>query len=246
MKVLLFIILTGLIHFQVFTQSDYNMIKVADNVELIKLSENAYIHISYLESPNYGRIPANGLIFISNGDALVIDSPWTDSLTMDLFSYLTDSMNLRIAGFIPNHWHIDCMGGLGYIKDQKIETYANQMTIDIAKSKNLPVPDHGFKDSLQLHLGDKIIKCFYLGAAHSLDNIVVWIPSERILFAGCMIKSLNSRNLGNTTDGDLIAYPVTIDKLINNFKDAKIVIPGHGQFGGLDLLEHTRELTIDH
>ena len=245
MKVLLVILFAGLIHFKVFTQPDYRMIKVDDNIELIKLSENAYIHISYMEFPEYGRTPANGLIFISRGDALVFDSPWTDSLTMDLFSYLTDSMKLRITGFIPNHWHIDCMGGLGYIKDQKIETYANQMTIDIAKSKNLPVPDHGFKDSLQLQLGEKIIQCFYPGAAHSLDNIVVWIPSERILFAGCMIKSLNSRNLGNTTDGDLIAYPSTIDKLISNFKDAKIVIPGHGQFGGLDLLEHTRELAID-
>lgn len=246
MKVILYIIFAGLIHFKVFTQPDYKMINISDNIELIKLSENAYIHISYLELPNYGRTPANGLIFISGGDAFVFDSPWTDSLTMDLFSYLTDSMKLRIAGFVPNHWHIDCMGGLGYIKDQKIETYANQMTIDIAKSKNLPVPDHGFKDSLQLHLGKKIIQCFYPGAAHSLDNIVVWIPSERILFAGCMIKSLNARDLGNTTDGALTAYPVTIDKLIDNFKDAKIVIPGHGQSGGLDLLEHTRELAIDH
>jgi len=151
-------------------------------------------------------------------------------------------MKLTIVGFIPTHWHADRMGGLEFIQHQKIETYANQMTIDIAKLKNLPVPEHGFKDSLQLQLGDKMIKCYYLGAAHSLDNIVVWIPSEQILFAGCMIKSLNSNDLGNTVDGDLIAYPKTIDKLINKFPVAKIVIPGHGQFGGLDLLTHTKEL----
>ena len=153
-----------------------------------------------------------------------------------------DSMKLKIAGFIPNHWHVDCMGGLGFIKQQNIETYANQMTIDIARSKNLPVPSHGFKDSLQLQLGNKMIKCYFLGAAHSLDNIVAWIPSEKILFAGCMVKSLNSKDLGNTADGDLIAYPKTIDKLMTKFPTAKIVIPGHGQFGGLDLIIHTKEL----
>lgn len=89
---------------------------------------------------------------------------------------MIDSMKIEIVGFIPNHWHDDCMGGLGYLQSQKIESYANQMTIDIAKTKNLPIPDHGFKDSLQLHLGDKLIKCYYFGAAHSLDNIVIWIP----------------------------------------------------------------------
>lgn len=116
------------------------------------------------------------------------------------------------------------------------------MTIDIAKTKDLPVPDHGFKDSLQLQLGDKRIICYYPGAAHSLDNIVVWIPSEQILFAGCMVKSISSTNLGNVADGDLEAYPGTIEKLMRKFSTAKIVIPGHGAVGGSELIKHTQEL----
>jgi metallo-beta-lactamase class B len=57
-----------------------------------------------------------------------------------------------------------------------------------------------------------------------------------------MVKSLNSTDLGNTVDGDLATYPKTIEKVIEKFKTAKIVIPGHGQIGGLDLLKHTRDL----
>jgi metallo-beta-lactamase class B len=243
MKNLMTIIIAGLIQYNVFSQIHYEKIKISSDLELIKLSENAYVHVSYLNLPNYGRTPANGLIFINGGEAFIFDSPWTDSLTMNLFSWIADSMKLKIMGFIPNHWHVDCMGGLGSLQQEKIETYANQMTIDIAKFKNLPIPAHGFKDSLQLQLGDKMIKCYFLGAAHSLDNIVVWIPSEQILFPGCMVKSLDSRDLGNTADGDLIAYPKTIDKLIVKFPTAKIVIPGHGQFGGLDLIRHTQELS---
>jgi len=244
MKYLMIFIIAGLIQYNGFSQIKYEKVKISNDLELIKLSENAYVHVSYLNLSNYGRTPANGLIFINGNEAFIFDSPWTDSLTMDLFSWIADSMKLKIVGFIPNHWHVDCMGGLGFIQHKKIETYANQMTIDIAKSKNLPIPAHGFKDSLQLKLGDKMINCYYLGAAHSLDNIVVWIPSEKILFAGCMVKSLNSKDLGNTADGDLIAYPKTIDKLINKFPNAKIVIPGHGKFGGLDLITHTKELSI--
>jgi metallo-beta-lactamase class B len=231
-----------LIQLHGFSQPDTKTIKVSDDIELIKISDNAYVHISYFNMPDFGRVPANGLIFINDNEAFLFDSPWTDSLTMDLFSWLTDSMKLKITGFIPNHWHVDCMGGLGFLQKQNIESYANQMTIDIARSKNLPVPAHGFKDSLQLQLGDTWIKCYYLGAAHSSDNIVVWIPSEQILFAGCMVKSIGSENLGNTADGDLTAYPETIDKLIDKYPAARIVIPGHGPFGGIELIKHTKEL----
>jgi len=244
MRIIIVLLLIELIHYNGFSQNDYKKIKVSDDIELIKLSDNAYVHVSYSDLPEFGRFPSNGLIFINNNEAFLFDTPVTDSLTMDLVSWIQDSMKFKITGFVPNHWHKDCMGGLGYLQHLKIESYANQMTMDIAKAKNLPVPTYGFKDSLQLQLGDKLIKCYYFGAAHTLDNIVVWIPSEKILFAGCMIKSSNSKDLGNTTDSDLTAYPKTIDKLIDRFSMTKIVIPGHGQFGGFELLKHTKELLI--
>ena len=118
------------------------------------------------------------------------------------------------------------------------------MTVQLAKAKNLPLPTNGFKDSITLYLGDKEIFCEYLGAAHSMDNIVVWIPSEKLLFAGCMVKELNSKHLGNTTDGDLKAYPETIKRVLNKYHDAKYVVPGHGLFGGLELLRHTLDLSV--
>ncbi|MDP4207915.1 MAG: subclass B1 metallo-beta-lactamase [Bacteroidota bacterium] len=242
MRFIIVFILIGSIYYNGFSQNDYKRINISKDITLIKLSENAYVHVSYADLPKFGRFPSNGLIFINGSDAFLFDTPVTDSLTMDLVSWIKDSMKLRIVGFVPNHWHNDCMGGLGYLQSQKIESYANQMTIDIAKTKNLPIPAHGFKDSLQLQLGDKLIRCYYLGAAHSLDNIVVWIPSEQILFAGCMVKSSNSKDLGNTSDGYLTAYPKTINKLIDRFPMAKIVIPGHGQFGGIELIKHTKEL----
>ena len=238
----LFFLLLGLVHLNGFSQAQSDLIKISGDLELIKITENAYIHVSYSYLPEYGRIAANGLIFINNKNAFLFDTPWTDSLTMELVTYLKDKMGLKISGFIPNHWHSDCMGGLGYLQTIGIDSYANQKTIDIARIKNLPLPAHGFRDSLRLYLDDKIINCYYLGAAHSLDNIIVWIPSESILFPGCMIKSLNSTNLGNTSDGDTTAYPATIEKIIKKFSAAKIVIPGHGQYGGQDLLLHTRTL----
>jgi len=242
MKKWLVISLVFFLQGQVWAQQIAQRIKVSDDIVLVKLSERACVHISQAEIPPFGRVSSNGLVFINGKEAFLFDTPVTEAETRTLVDWLKNSLQVEVAGFVPNHWHIDCMGGLAYLQQQHIPSWANQITIDSAKVKGLPVPDKGFTDSLQLKLGDKAIECYYLGPAHTTDNIVVWIPSEKILFAGCMAKSMNSRTLGNTADGDLKAYPVTLKKVMDKFPEARIVIPGHGPFGGPELLRHTLEL----
>ncbi len=231
-----------IISVQVFSFSQNEKINISEDIKLIKLSDHAYIHVSYTTLPKYGRVSANGLIIIDNNQAFLFDSPWDNQQIEDLYNFLTDSMQVELVGFIPNHWHEDCMGGLEFLQKKKVKSYANQMTIDIASAKKLPIPVHGFTDSLNLQLGNLSIHCYYLGAAHSMDNVVAWIPEEQILFPGCIIKSLNSKNLGNTADGNTEIYPETVKNIISKFPNAKIVIPGHGKYGNKELLEHTKEL----
>jgi len=138
----------------------------------------------------------------------------TEDLTRELITWIRDSLNAEITGFMPNHWHDDCMGGLEYLHSIDIESWAYDLTREIAKSKNLPIPKHEFSDSLKLKLDNLEIICNYYGPAHSTDNIVVWVPSEKILFAGCMVRDLRTRGLGNTADGDISEYPNTIRKIM--------------------------------
>lgn len=215
---------------------------VSPDLYLIRLSENAFIHVSYSSVSGYGRVASNGMIFTEGRTAYLFDTPWNESLTEELVTYMEERMGLKLKGFVPNHWHEDCMGGLGYLKSRNIRSYANELTFTIAREKGLPVPDRGFRDSLTLEIGGKYIHCYFPGAAHSTDNIVVWIPSEKILFPGCIIKSIDSRNLGNTADGDLSEYPKTVEWIIRKFGDAVTVIPGHGSCGGPELLTHTLSL----
>ncbi|MBN2613766.1 MAG: subclass B1 metallo-beta-lactamase [Bacteroidales bacterium] len=243
MKFLYLVIIFLLSGLNSHSQGSFEEIWISDDLKLLKLSEDVFVHVSYHHLPGTGRFPSNGMVYINGCEALLFDTPMTDSLTRALTVWLEDSMHLQLTGFIPNHWHDDCMGGLGYLKSHKVRSWTNQMTIDIAKTKNLPLPDIGFEDSLLLKFGDKTVECYYPGVAHSLDNIVVWLPEEKILFAGCMVKSINSNNLGNTADGDLKAYPETIGRVMKRYPDAKFIIPGHGEPGGFELLEHTLKLS---
>lgn len=234
--VVILMVLSGL------AQPEPKRIKVPDDLELIQLSANTWLHVSASEISGFGRVSSNGLVFINGNQVFLFDAPATEEQTKSLVPAVENLLKAKVVGFVPNHWHTDCLGGLDWLQKQNVASYASQKTIDLAKENNLPVPAHGFQDSLQLPLGDKLIDCYYLGAAHTTDNIVVWIPSEKILFAGCMAKSRNAKNLGNTADGDLKAYPETIRKVIAKFPDARIVIPGHGLWGGTELLKHTLEL----
>lgn len=167
-----------------------------------------------------------------------------EATTKELVNYIHNTLKARITGFVPNHWHADCLGGLTYLHSIGVQSYANQMTKEIAIKNNYPSPLNTFTDSTILNFGKKQIFCYYPGAAHSMDNIVVWIPSGKILFAGCMVKDMNASNMGNYADGSLKAWPQTIKNVMNRFPEATVVIPGHGNSGGFELLKHTYELAV--
>jgi metallo-beta-lactamase class B len=219
-------------------------IKINSDLILIKINESAFVHISYMNSEKYGRFPSNGLIYINDKKAIIFDTPVTDDLTEILLDWMIDSMHFEVIGLVINHWHNDCQEGIEQFHERNIKSYSCNKTIEISKEKNLPIPNVGFIDSLQIVVGESLLNCYYLGEAHSSDNIVCYIPSEKILWGGCMIKSFNSRGLGSITDANLQEWPKTIQKVIQKFPDAEIVIPGHGDFGDIQLINHTLDLLV--
>ncbi len=222
--------------------AQYETIKISDDLEVVRISKNSFIHASYYDLQSAPNYPANGLIYVNEGQAIIVDTPWTDKETKALTNWLIDSLKVNIAGVIITHWHIDCMGGLTEIHKAGIKSYSNRLTGEIAKSKALPVPEVSFRDSLTVKLADKEMICRYFGPGHTTDNIVVWIPEEKILFGGCMLKSLRWQGLGFTGDADLGEWPNTLKKLLENYSDSDVVITGHGDYGDSGIIHHTIEL----
>ena len=240
MKKLIFLILLSLPFYSAYAED--RAIKITENLEVVPLTGNIYLHVSYYDIFDYRHLPANGLIYINRGKAFIIDTPWTDQETWDLINWLNDSLKVSVAGVIVTHWHIDNLGGLKEMHSAGIQSYANQMTCEITAAKGLPVPMNCFSDSLLIDFAGKKIKCLYLGAGHALDNIIVWLPEEKTLFGGCLLKALDWHSLGFTGDADLEQWPVTLKKLKDRFADSTIVIPGHGEYGDMKLVDHTLEL----
>ena len=79
------------------------------------------------------------------------------------------------------------------------------------------------------------VELFYPGAAHSTDNLVVYVPSANVLYGGCAVHELSSTSAGNVADADLAEWPTSVERIQKHYPEAEVVIPGHGLPGGLRL-----------
>ncbi len=234
-----FIVLIGL--YQTTAQPD-NKIKIDDDIQLIQINDSIFIHTSWYQTQNFGKVPANGLIIVENGQAIMVDTPWDNEMTKQLTEFIEDSLKVKLVKFIAGHYHEDCIGGLEYLQNRGVESIANSMTVAKCKEDKLPVPSISFTDSLIFDFNGLQMECRYLGGGHTFDNITVWIPEKRILFGGCLIKSSDSENLGYIGEAVLDDWDSTVKKVMKKYGNIEIIIPGHGNYGDSELLTHTIEL----
>lgn len=217
-------------------------IRISDDVFVQPIADGVWVHITYRDLPGYGRVGANGLVVIDDKEAILIDLPWTDEQTGVLFDWIAETHGAVVKAVIPTHFHEDCMGGLAEAHRRGAMSYGFNKTVQIAREKGLPVPQIPYQMRTMVRCGRTVALATYFGDGHTADNVVAWLPSQKILFGGCLIKSLDSQSLGNTADGDLQAYPTTLQKVLAAYNHATIVVPGHGDWGGPDLIEHTLKL----
>ncbi|MEL6252842.1 MAG: subclass B1 metallo-beta-lactamase [Bacteroidota bacterium] len=220
---------------------NFDPISISEDLEILPLTEKVYVHRSYSTVKPYGRFYSNGMIYVSEGKAMIFDTPMEPHITEELLGWIQAELKLEIAGIVVNHHHNDCLGGLKHFHDLEIPSWSTSLTQDLAVEKKVEIPQNTFKKRKTLRFGDSKVKLFYPGEAHTIDNMVAWLPEEKVLFGGCMVKSLKSGK-GNLADANVKEWPLTIDKVRKKFGDAAWVIPGHGKLGGLDLLDYTIEM----
>ena len=209
-------------------------------LEIVKLSEHSYMHVSYFKTEEGNFISCNGYIYTEGGEAMIFDTPLNDSISYQLIDYVRNDLKMKIKGVVINHSHADAAGGLRAFNKAGIPSYASTKTADLLKKDSLMI-SHPFKDSQIIRLQTAIIDNRYLGEAHASDNIVSYILKEHLLFGGCMIKPLGGPT-GNLKDANLETWSQTVAAVKDYFPEVEIVIPGHGSIGDAALLDYTIEI----
>lgn len=210
-------------------------------LEIDSIANQTYVHRTFMQTREWGKVSCNGAIYINNKEAIVFDTPPTDSVSVELITWIEKHAHASIKAIVVNHAHDDCLGGLAAFHKIGIPSYASKLTQEQARKDtvNKPVvPQHGFNKTLELPIGNSSIINYYPGEGHTCDNIVSYIPAVRVLFGGCIVKSLASGK-GNLAEANVTAWSESVLRVKQKFSDAVIIIPGHGAYGDRSLLDYT-------
>jgi glyoxylase-like metal-dependent hydrolase (beta-lactamase superfamily II) len=210
------------------------------------LKGNLYVYTTYnLFSGN--PFPSNSMYMVTDDGVVLIDTPWDKNQFQPLLDSIEARHNKIVVLCISTHNHDDRTAGLDYYKSKGIATYSSKFTRERCIENGNPVAEHFFKNDTVFTVGRHKLEAYYPGEGHTPDNITVWFPEEKVLYGGCLVKSVENDGLGNIADANLKVWSNTIQKLINRYEEAAYVVPGHFIWSrGRKALKHTQKLLEKH
>lgn len=85
-------------------------------------------------------------------------------------------------------------------------------------------PEVTFSDRLTIHVGDTEMHLIHVGPAHTRNDVVVWLPETRVLFAGdALFTEATPIITDGSASGSLRALAVMRQL------DPVVIVPGHGE-----------------
>ncbi len=213
----------------------------ASKLQITHLVENFYVFTTY--QTYKGEIfPANGMYLLTNEGAILFDTPWDTTQFQPLLDSIKSKHNQEVIICIATHAHADRTAGFAYYQSLGIKTFATQQTDQICEKEGIPRPEFILDPTALFNVGNTTFEVYYGGPGHTTDNIVIWFAAQKILYGGCLIKSIEANNLGNLSDANVDEWIQTIKNIQKRFGKPAFVIPGHQNWTNVDALKHTKKL----
>ena len=210
-------------------------------LQIKQIDNGVFLHTSYMQTESYGLVGSNGLVVVDGHQAIIIDTPWSEDDTRELLSWANEK-GFSVEASISTHFHEDRTAGIEVLNSESVSTYTSELTNELLIREGKPTATNVFSDS-EFSLSEGFVEVFYPGAGHSRDNLVVWLPKNRILVGGCLVRSLDSKGLGNTGDADIYNWADSIKRVQTKYTQIETIVPGHGKVADKSALDHTINLT---
>jgi len=205
----------------------------------------------------FAYVQADGSWFINNtgfvvaGDGVLsIDSCATEDRTRAYLAAIRTVTARPVTTLVNTHHHPDHTNGNGLLGARVIVAHADCREQLARVPWPPPVPVFGpvdwgqvsrdlpgicFERRLDLHVGGRRIELLHFGTpAHTTNDIVAWLPADRVLFAGDLVfNGATPFALSGSVAGWLDVLTALRDL------GAEVIVPGHGPPGGPGLLKET-------
>ncbi|RQO31164.1 subclass B1 metallo-beta-lactamase [Taibaiella sp. KBW10] len=207
-------------------------------LEISHLTGDFYVYTTYQK---YGDqlFPSNSMYLVTKAGAVLFDVPWDSTQFQPLLDSIAIKHHQKVVLCLATHYHEDRTGALEFYKQKGIKTYTTRQTDLLSQQHKEHRAQYLMDGDTTFTIGQYTFQTYYAGAGHSADNIVVWFPKEKILYGGCLIKSVEAKDLGNLSDAHVGAWAKTIKKIQHKFPKPKYIITGHQDWTDTRSMEHT-------
>lgn len=218
-------------------------IAVAPDLQVRPLRPGVWLHTSWKKLDDGTPFPSNGLLVKDGRELILVDTAWGEEPTSELLQWIDRTLKMPVRRAVVTHFHDDRTGGLPLLAARGVRVSAHPLTLDLVpeaqRSRLTPLPGLSLAGGVA-RVG--ALEVFYPGPAHARDNVVVWVPSARVLFGTCATRAADAASLGNVADADVKEWPASIRRVLERYGEAEVVVPGHGEPGGVELLRHTLDV----
>jgi len=219
---------------------------VAAAVDVGHLTEVAEDVYAYLQ-PNGGWCLNNAGIIVVPDGLLVIDTAATETRAKRLRAAAGELHAGPVRAVINTHHHGDHTFGNHIVSDGGVIIAHDLARAEMARTGlalttlwpdvdwgdvRVSLPTVTFSSEMTLHAGPRRVQLIHVGPAHTTNDIVVWVPGDRLLFAGDVVMSgCTPFNLMGSVRGALGALT-----RLRSLSPATVVC-GHGDVRGPEVLD---------
>jgi metallo-beta-lactamase class B len=216
----------------IFGQAEESKLKI------VQLTGDFYVYTTYHDYKG-DKVSANGMYLVTNRGAVLFDSPWDTTQFQPLLDSIWTRHHQKVTLCIATHFHEDRTAGLAYYSQQGIKTFTTKQTDELSKSRGMKRAAFLINSDTIFSVAQYHFQTYYPGHGHAPDNIVIWFEKEKILYGGCLIKSVEDNTLGNLSDANVKQYATTIKNVIQKCKKPSYIITGHSDWTNTKSLKHT-------
>jgi glyoxylase-like metal-dependent hydrolase (beta-lactamase superfamily II) len=188
--------------------------------------------------PNVGAV-------VGPESVLCVDARATPTAAREWLAALRERTDKPVAYLVLTHYHaVRALGASAYearhvvghantrlwIEERGAQDWESEyrrfprLFRDAESIPGLTYPDVVFADALTVFLGEREVQIRYLGGGHTIGDAVVWLPQERVLFAGDLVEARAAPYMG---DASVAAWQGgTLDAV--GALGAEALVPGRG------------------
>jgi cyclase len=179
--------------------------------------------------------------FLVGEEVVAVDAGSDKETGEAVLEKIQETAKKPVRYLVVTHAHGDHGGGAGAFAAAGVEVVCHEgatpgLAQIVGPSSKTRAGLLTFSDRLALLGGARRVAMFFLGPAHSADDIVVFLPEEKTIFTGDVVLATGAPYM-QSPDVDPEGWEKILERLAQ--LDVEKVVPGHGGLGARKAIADT-------